>query len=185
MSAFNLEVSGLTREKKAANIQWIGSTRNNPLPSPSQPSRQGPKLSGTTGQTASRFVFEISEDDDRIFRKTITRDLKLYLDRRIIRGVPLLIFFALAGALAVAMQRGYVSFAVVMTFEPSFFIGYLAPAIAALIAVPRMQRALFRDIPAVNRRFDLAFDDDGVVVKIGLKETAMPWAAIARVEDIQ
>jgi hypothetical protein len=142
-------------------------------------------LSDTRGQTGSRFVFEINEDDDRIFRKAITRDLRRYFDRRIITGIPLLVFIGLGAALFVAMQRGYVSPAVGFTYEVTFLIGYFVQVIAAHIALPRMQRALFKDIPAANRRFDFAFDDDKIVVKIGLKETPMPWAAIARVEDIR
>ena len=142
-------------------------------------------MSDTTAQVGSRFVFEINEDDDRIFRKTVLRDSKRYLDRRIISGVPLLVFVGIAAVLFVAMKRGYVSAAVAFTYEITFFIAYFLPAIAALIALPRMQKALFADIPAANRHFDFAFDDDRVVVKIGLKQTAMPWAAIARVEDIQ
>jgi YcxB-like protein len=48
-----------------------------------------------------------------------------------------------------------------------------------------MQKALFRNAPAANRRFDCRFDNDVITVKIASRETRMPWSAIARVEDAQ
>jgi hypothetical protein len=142
-------------------------------------------LSDTTGQTGSRFVFEINADDDWIFRKTSTRDVKRYIDSRIIKGIPTLCVICLGTALLVAQQRGYLSLVVLIIAEASFIAGYYALNISWTIATPKMQKALFSDTPPANRRFDCAFDDDRIVIKIGLRETRLPWSAIAGVEDIQ
>ena len=135
------------------------------------------------GQAGSRFVFEINEDDDRIFRKMSARDLRRYLDQRIIKGIPIVSLLILIGALLVAYDGGVLPLSAVNTAEASFVVCYLAVLIAGKMALPRVQRAMFRETSDTNRRFDCTFDDDSIVIKIGLRETRMPWRAIARVED--
>jgi hypothetical protein len=135
------------------------------------------------GQAGSRFVFEINEDDDRIFRKMSARDLRRYLDQRIIKGIPVVGLLILMGTLLVAYDRGVLPLSALNTAEASFVVCYAAVFIAGRMALPRVQRALFRETSNANRRFDCTFDDDSIVIKIGLRETRMPWRAIARVED--
>ena len=55
-----------------------------------------------TGQAGAHFVFEINEDDDRIYRKLSLKDLRRYLDRRILKGIPLAVFVCLLAGLLVA-----------------------------------------------------------------------------------
>jgi hypothetical protein len=73
----------------------------------------GEKVSEATDQAGSRFVFEINEDDDRIFRKTSARDLRRYVDRRIVKGIPILCVVCIGGALLLAQERSYASLGVV------------------------------------------------------------------------
>jgi hypothetical protein len=62
-------------------------------------------------------------------------------------------------------------------------VAYVAAMVAGNVAQSRFGKTMFRDMPAANRHFDCAFDDDGLVVKSGLRESRMPWSEIRYVED--
>lgn len=136
-----------------------------------------------TGQAGAHFVFEANEDDDRIYRQLNMRDLRRYLDRRILKGVPVAAFLVLLGALLVAFAYDLLPSNAVLCAEGAFALAYLTAAFAANAAVSRFGKTMFRDLPAAHRHFECAFDDDGVVVKSGLRESRMPWGAIRQVED--
>jgi YcxB-like protein len=138
-----------------------------------------------TGQAGSHFVFEINEDDDRIYRKFNVKDLTRQLDRRIYRGIPLAVFLCLIAALYVAFAYGFLPLSAVLCAEGTFLVAHLTAVFAGSAAVSRLGKTMFRNMPAANRRFDCAFDNDGIVVKHGLRESRMPWSAIFRVQDAQ
>jgi hypothetical protein len=132
---------------------------------------------------AAHFVFEINEDDDRIYRKLSLKDLRRYLDRRILKGIPLAVFVCLLAALLVAFAYDLLPSSAVLCAEGTFAVAYLAALVAGNIAQSRFGKTMFRNMPAANRHFDCVFDDDGLVVKSGLRESRMPWSEIRHVED--
>jgi hypothetical protein len=136
-----------------------------------------------TGQAGAHFVFEINEDDDRIYRKLSLRELRRHFDRRILKGIPLAAFLCLIAALFVAFAYDLLPLSAVLCAEGAFALAYLAAAFAANAAMSRLGETLIRDMPAANRRFDCTFDDDQILVKNGLRESRMPWGAIVGVED--
>ena len=142
-------------------------------------------MSEAINQAGSRFIFEINEDDNRNFQKLTTRNIKRYIDRRIIMGVPLATFFVLFGVLFAAYIRDLLAGSAVFTAEVAFAAGYISLLISGKMILPGMQKAIFKETPDVNRRFECAFDDKGIAVKIGLRATWMPWDAISWVEDAQ
>jgi hypothetical protein len=138
-----------------------------------------------TGQAGAHFVFEINEDDDRIYQELHVRDLRRYFDRRILKGIPLAVFLCLVAALLVAFAYDLLPLSAVLCAEGAFFVAYLTAVFASKAALSRLRKSVFRNIPAASRRFDCLFDDDGIVVKNGFRESRMPWSAIFRVEDAQ
>jgi YcxB-like protein len=136
-----------------------------------------------TGQAGAHFVFEINEDDDRIYRKLSLKDLRRYLDRRILKGIPLAVFVCLLAALLVAFAYDLLPSSAVLCAEGTFAVAYLAALVAGNIAQSRFGQTMFRDMPATNRHFDCTFDDNGIVVKNGLREGRTPWRAIFRIDD--
>ena len=87
------------------------------------------------GEAGWHFVFEINEDDDRIFKKMAARDARRYVGRPIIP----IVCAGLCGALIIAMLWGVLSLGAVLTGEASFAVGYLSLIIATFTAAPRMQ----------------------------------------------
>jgi hypothetical protein len=138
-----------------------------------------------TGQAGAHFVFEIDEDDDRIYQKLNLKDLRRYFDRRILKGIPLAVFLCLVAALLVAFAYDLLPLSAVLCAEGAFLLAHLTATFAANAALFRLRQTVFRDLPAAHRRFDCAFDDDGVVVKSGLRESRMPWSGVFRIEDAQ
>ena len=138
-----------------------------------------------TGQAGAHFVFEINEDDDRIYRKLSSRELRRHFDRRILKGIPLAVFLCLIAVLLVAFAYDLLPSSAILCAEGAFALAYLTAAFAANAAMSRLGKTLFRDMPAANRRFDCTFDDDQILVKNGFRESRMPWSAIVHVEDTQ
>jgi hypothetical protein len=138
-----------------------------------------------TGQAGAHFVFEINEDDYRIYQKLSLKDLRRYFDRRILKGIPLAVFLCLAAALLVAFACDLLPLSAVLCAEGAFLLAHLTATFTANAALSRLRQTLFRGLPVANRRFDCAFDNDRVVVKSGLREGRLPWSAILRVEDAQ
>jgi hypothetical protein len=136
-----------------------------------------------TGQAGAHFVFEINEDDDRIYRKLNLRELRRHFDRRILKGIPMVVFLCLLAALFVAFAYDLLPLSALLCAEGTFALAYLAAAFAANAAMSRLGKTLFRDISAANRRFDCTFDDDQILVKNGWRESRMSLNAIVRVED--
>ena len=62
-------------------------------------------------------------------------------------------------------------------------MAYLAALVAGNVAQSRFGKTMFRNMPAANRHFDCTFDDDGIVVKNGLREGRTPWRAIFQIDD--
>jgi hypothetical protein len=136
-----------------------------------------------TGQAGAHFVFEINEDDDRIYRKLNLKDLRRYLDRRILKGIPVAVFVCLLAALLVAFAYDFLPLSALLCAEGTYAVAYLAAIVASNAALSRFGNTMFRGMPAANRQFDCAFDDDGIVVKNGLREGRTPWRAIFRIDD--
>jgi hypothetical protein len=124
-----------------------------------------------TGQAGAHFVFEINKDDDRIYQKLNLKDVKRYLDRRILRGIPVAVLLLLVAVLLAAFAYDLLPFSAVLSAEGGFLVAYLAAVFAARAAKSRFGETVFRDIPPANRHIDCAFDDDAVVVKSGLRES--------------
>lgn len=136
-----------------------------------------------TGQAGAHFVFEINEDDDQIYQKLNYRDLRRYFDRRILKGIPLAVFLCLVVILSVACVYDLLPLSALLCAEGAYLVAYLTAVFASNAALSRLWKNVFREIPAANQRFDYAFDDDGIVVKSGLRESRMPWSEIFDVRD--
>lgn len=136
-----------------------------------------------TGAAGAHFTFEISEEEDRNFRKISLQALKPYLDRRIATGIPLAVFLAMIGALVYAHIRGLLPVSTAIAAECSFLVGYYSTMVAALIAMARARKKMFRNTPTAYRSFDCRFDNDKIAVKQGLREASMPWSAVSRIQD--
>jgi YcxB-like protein len=135
-----------------------------------------------TGLAGAHFVFEVSEDDDRIYRKLNMKDLRRYLDRRILKGIPMAVFLCLLAALLVAFTYDLLPLSALLCAEGTFAVAYMAALLAGSVALSRFGNAMFREIPPASRHYDCAFDEDGIVVKSGLRESRMPWSEIRQVE---
>ena len=72
-----------------------------------------------TGQAGAHFVFN-NEDDDRIYRKLSLKDLRRYLDRRILKGIALAVFVSLLAALLVAFAYDLLPSSAVLCAEGTF-----------------------------------------------------------------
>lgn len=140
-------------------------------------------MSETTDEAGPHYVFDINEDDDQTFKKMIARNAKRYIDRRIVKGIPLACLLCLGGALIIAMLWDVLSPDAVFTGEASFALGFYSLLVAGRIAAPNIHKNMFRETSPANRHFDCAFGADGIVVRIGLCETRLPWRAISGVED--
>jgi YcxB-like protein len=136
-----------------------------------------------TGQAGAHFVFEINEDDDRIYQKLNLKAVRRYLDRRILKGIPVVVMLLLVTILLAAFAYDLLPFSAVLSAESGFVVAYLTAVFAARAAMSRFGNTVFRDVPPANKRFDCAFDDDAIVVKSGLRESRMPWSAIRQVEE--
>ena len=136
-----------------------------------------------TGQAGAHFVFEINEDDDRIYRKLTLTDLRRYLDRRILKGIPVAVFVCLLAVLLVAFAYDLLPSSALLCAEGTYAVAYLAALLAGNVAQSRFGKTMFRNMPAANRHFDCTFDDDAIVVKNGLREGRTPWRAILRIDD--
>jgi peptidoglycan/LPS O-acetylase OafA/YrhL len=106
-----------------------------------------------TGQAGTHFVFEINEDDDRIYRKLSLRDLRRYFDRRILKGIPLAVFVCLLAALLVALAYDLLPSSAVLCAEGTFAVAYLAAIVAGNAALSRFGQTMFRDMPGCEQAF--------------------------------
>lgn len=136
-----------------------------------------------TEPVGAHFTFEISEEEDRDFRKISLRALKPHLDRRIATGIPLAVFLAMIGALAYAHIRKLLPISSAIAAECAFLLGYFSAVVAALIAMAGARKKIFRETPIAFRSFDCRFDNDKVIVKHDFRETHMPWNAVSRIQD--
>lgn len=136
-----------------------------------------------TGQTAYAFAFEQIEADDQLFRSRGVRRLSSLIDKRISTGIPLVVYLILMGGLLLASVKGLLPISVVVVAIVSFLSGLLAIRFASSLALRRAYHSHFHQATASSRRWNVSFDDHLIVVKAGLIETRLPWAAVAQVEE--
>ena len=126
-------------------------------------------MSDAADGAGARFSYEIDADDNRAFRKIVTRDMKPYIDRRLTKGIAIALLVGLSIPLLIAGLNGQVTLATVL--------------IGIALAVPKAHATVFREMPAADRHIECVFTDDAVAITIGPRRTTMPWSAIARVEN--
>lgn len=132
----------------------------------------------------SHFAFEMTDEDDRVFRKMAWRSLRPHIDKRISKGIPLAVYLALCCALFVTYAYDVQDASVMFAATGSFVITYFSMVIASLMSMAQLRKAQFGQTPSASKQWDIVLDDDWIVLKTGLMETRMPWAAIERVEDV-
>ena len=138
-----------------------------------------------TNQAIFHLAFEMDDDDDdRSFRSVVVKRLATRLDRFISKGLPLLVYLVLLGALGVAHAENMLPYSALYTALGAFPLAYLALYFSSALAWARLYDELSREIAAANRSWNADFDDERILIKSGLTETRMPWTAIANVEDV-
>jgi hypothetical protein len=141
-------------------------------------------LNEMTDRVMFHFLFEMTADDDQIFRRIAFKRLLPFLDRRVTKGIPLAVYFSLLVPLFLAYANDVLAASALFTALGAFVLAYLAIWLSSLMGWARLYKAQFSQVAAASKRWDIVFDDDRIVVQHGLTETRMHWAAIARVEDV-
>ena len=128
----------------------------------------------TKEQAGFHFVFKMTEDEARLFRRLLTKNLTRYIDRRVTVGVTLAGFASVIIPVFIAYGKGLLPVSTVLLSELSLTVGYLGLLIATVWGSRRMYRNLFKVTRSAQASFDCTFDDSSVVVKKGTLESRMP-----------
>jgi hypothetical protein len=135
-------------------------------------------------QSVSHFAFEMTDEDDRIFRKAAWRSLRPLINKRISKGIPLAVYIGMCGALFIAYVYEVLPGSAMFAALGSFVLTYFSMVIASLMSMAQLRKAQFGLMSSASKQWDIVLDDDWIVVKTALVESRMTWAAIERVEDV-
>ena len=139
-------------------------------------------LSDALDQSRFRFEFKVTEDDDRLFRKLVTKNLEPFAGRGVTMGVRLLSLALLFFPTLVALDRGWLPLSAALLSLLAFVMGSWVQPISNLLAVPRLYSRLFEWTRAGQATWHLIFDDGVAVVRRKNVESRIPWDAISALQ---
>ena len=142
-------------------------------------------MSDASGPSGFRFVFTVTENEDKAFRSLLAKNLWPLFNRSLSRGILLLGFAILYVATWIAFIRDWLPLSAVVLSSLSFLTGYWTAFLAYLRTQNRLNDMLFERSRDGQMTWQLIFDDTLVIVRRGDVESRMPWSAISAVQDAE
>jgi hypothetical protein len=140
-------------------------------------------LNDAVDHAGARFSFQVTEEDAMVFRRLLVGHQRRYISRRLVIGIPLAGFACITIPIWIAYDQDVLPISAVLIAEFSFVVGYLGLRIAMAMASRRLYRDLFRASRSTQASFACTFDDAGLTVKKGARETRMTWEAVSDVQN--
>ncbi|MBC9880479.1 YcxB family protein [Bradyrhizobium sp. INPA01-394B] len=130
-----------------------------------------------------RFEFQVTKDEDKLFRTLVGKKLKTFLDRRIHRMVAVVAFVIVVTSGYIALDRGWLTPRVMFMSILSFVLGEFYMFFMSIWPARRMFDRMFELDQIGEMRWHVVFDDFSIIVRTPNVESRMCWDGIAEVED--
>jgi hypothetical protein len=141
-------------------------------------------LENASGSTEFHFVFTVSADEDKFYRKIVAEGLKGLIDDWIVRGIPLLSFLIIIIPVGIAAYRDSLASSAPYVSELSFAAAWAGAILAKVWGTRRLNDEVFKRLRSGKITWEASFDDQLVVFKAGEIESRLPWTAISAVQAV-